>query len=67
MQTTQHSSTRCPVYLHPTACTSPAAVEAIQRDTGLLVITNLNSRPIAAQPAHPVASDNFGPWGGDAA
>jgi hypothetical protein len=39
MQTTQHNDTRCPVYLHPTACSSRAAVEAIQRRTGLLVIT----------------------------
>ena len=38
MNLTQHIPTRCPVYLHPSACTSPAAVEAIQRKTGLLVI-----------------------------
>ena len=67
MQSTQHSTTRCPVYLHPAACTNPVAVQAIQQNTGLLVITNLNSRPKAAQPVLPVASDDLGPWGGDAA
>ena len=66
MQTTQHSNTRCPVYLHPAAITSPAAVEAIQRRTGLLVIINLG-RPAAALPARPVATSETGPWGGDAA
>lgn len=67
MQTTQHSTTGCPVYLHPAAFPSPAAVQAIQRNTGLLVITNLNSRPLAAPPPRPVVSDDFGPWGGAAA
>lgn len=61
MQTnTQHSPTRCPVYLHPAACTSPAAVEAIQRQTGLLVITTAR-RTAAAKPV------DLGPFGGDAA
>lgn len=67
MQSTQHSTTRCPVYLHPAARTNPAVVQAIQQNTGLLVIINLNSRPKAAQPVRPVASDDLGPWGGDAA
>lgn len=66
MQTTQHSNTRCPVYLHPAAITSPAAVEAIQRRTGLLVIINLG-RPASALPARPVATGESSPWGGDAA
>jgi len=66
MQTTQHSNTRCPVYLHPAAATSPAAVERIQRSTGLLVIVNLGRATIARAPAV-VASDDQGPWGGDAA
>lgn len=57
--TTQHSPTRCPVYLHPAACTSPAAVEAIQRQTGLLVIAT--RRTAAAKPV------DLGPFGGDAA
>lgn len=65
MNQTQHSSTRCPVYLHPAACTSPAAVDAIQRQTGLLVIiTPGRHAPTATtQPA----VDSFGPFGGDAA
>ena len=65
LTTIQHSSTRCPVYLHPAACTSPAAVDAIQRQTGLLVIITPGHRAptAAAQP-----EDNaFGPFGGDAA
>jgi len=66
MQTTQHSNTRCPVYLHPAAATSPAAVERIQRSTGLLVIVNLGRATIASTPAA-IAIDDRGPWGGDAA
>jgi len=66
MQTTQHSPTRCPVYLHPAATTCPAAVEAIQQRTGLLVIINIG-RPATALPVHPVVTDDIGPWGGDAA
>ncbi|WP_025856651.1 hypothetical protein [Pseudomonas sp. CHM02] len=66
MQTTQHSNPRCPVYLHPAAATSPAAVERIQRNTGLLVIVNLGRATIAPAPAA-IAIDDQGPWGGDAA
>lgn len=66
MQTTQHSNTRCPVFLHPAAATSPAAVERIQRSTGLMVIVNLGRVTIAHLPAR-VAVDDMGPWGGDAA
>lgn len=66
MQTTQHSNTRCPVFLHPAAATSPAAVERIQRSTGLLVIVNLGRATITPGPAR-VATDDLGPWGGDAA
>lgn len=29
----------CKVYLHPTVCTRPTAIEAFQRRTGLQVIT----------------------------
>ncbi|MFK3790952.1 hypothetical protein ACI2KO_11925 [Pseudomonas piscis] len=58
--TTQHSPTRCPVYLHPAACTSPEAIAEIQRQTGLLVIAT--TRRIAT--AKPV---DLGPFGGDAA
>ncbi|MDR6580147.1 hypothetical protein [Pseudomonas extremaustralis] len=66
MQTTQHSNTRCPVYLHPAAATSPAAVERIQRSIGLLVIVNLGRATIAPAPAA-VTNDDQGPRGGDAA
>lgn len=68
MQTTQHSNTRCPVYLHPSACSSRAAVEAIQRRTGLLVITSAKGRTEAVKPFDIVAVDNSSwPFGGDAA
>jgi hypothetical protein len=66
MQTTQHSNTRCPVYLHPSACSSRAAVEAIQRQTGLQVITTLKGRTAAVEPTS-AATDSSRPVGGDAA
>lgn len=66
MQTTQHSNTRCPVYLHPSACSSRAAVEAIQRQTGLLVITTPKGRTTAVEPSRTTA-DSPWPFGGDAA
>jgi hypothetical protein len=68
MQTTQHSNTRCPVYLHPSACSSRAAVEAIQHRTGLLVIANPKGRTEAVQPVDTAAADvSTWPFGGDAA
>jgi hypothetical protein len=68
MQTTQHSQTRCPVYLHPSACRSRAAVEAIQHRTGMLVITTPKGRIKAVQPAGTAAADTTTwPFGGDAA
>jgi hypothetical protein len=68
MQTTQHSNTRSSVYLHPAACSSRAAVEAIQRRTGLLVITTLKGRTEAIQAFNTLAADNsHSPFGGDAA
>lgn len=66
LTTTQRTAPRCPVYLHPTAATSPAAVERIQRRTGLLVIVNRARATIDCPPAIVIA-DNQGPWGGDAA
>ncbi|MCQ2994201.1 hypothetical protein NLO95_08735 [Pseudomonas syringae] len=65
MHTTQHAR-RCPVYLHPAAATSPSSVSAIQRTAGLLVIITPKSGTAHAVQA-PTATDNFGPWGGDAA
>jgi hypothetical protein len=64
MQTTQHSTTRCPVYLHPAAATNLAAIIAIQQTTGLLVIINTRSKSAAAQLS---GSADSSPWGGDAA
>lgn len=66
MNITQHSNTRCPIYLHPAAATSPAAVERIQRSTGLLVIVNLGRVTMSTAPVAVIADDQ-GPWGGDAA
>lgn len=63
MQTTQHSTTRCRIYVHPAACTSRASIEDIQRSTGLLVIIN-NPQRIALAAKH---AETFGPTGGDAA
>ena len=68
MQTTQHSTPRCPVYLHPSACSSPAAVKAVQHHTGLLVITRSKGRTEAIQPVDVGAADaSTQPFGGDAA
>ena len=63
MQTTQHSTTRCRIYVHPAACTSRASIEDIQRSTGLLAITN-NPQRIALAAKH---AETFGPTGDDAA
>jgi hypothetical protein len=68
MQTTQHNYTRCPVYPHPSACSSRAAVEAIQHRTGLLVITTAIGRPKTVTPPNNSPVDNSTwPFGGDAA
>ncbi|MDN3219437.1 hypothetical protein [Pseudomonas nunensis] len=68
MQTSQHSNTRCPIYLHPAACSSRAAVEAIQRRTGLLVITAPKGRTEVIQAFNTTAADDSrSPFGGDAA
>lgn len=69
MQTTQHSNTHCPVYLHPSACSSRAAIEAIQSRTGLLVIADPKGRTATVTPfgASKVADDITWPFGGDAA
>lgn len=64
MQTPQHSNTRCPVYLHPAAATSLAAVTAIQQTTGLLVITSPRGKSSTAQL---VGTPDTSPFGGDVA
>lgn len=68
MQTTQQSNTRCPVYLHPSACSSRAVVESIQQRTGLLVITNPKGRTEAIKPSSNCDTEaTTRPLGGDAA
>ena len=70
MHTTQHNKTRCPVYLHPAAATNPAAIDAIQRQTGLLIIVGGPhfARLGKPQPAAiELTSTDFDPWGGSAA
>lgn len=66
MQTTQHNNTRCRVYLHPSACSNRASVEAIQRRTGLLVITPPKGRTAAMSP-NDTPTESTWPFGGDAA
>lgn len=68
MQTTEHSNTRCPVYLHPSACSSRADVEDIQSRIGVLVITTTKGRTEAIKPSDSAATDDSTwPFGGDAA
>ena len=69
MQTTQHSNTRCPVYLHPAAASNPSTIDAIQRRTGLLVIVGGHhfARLGKAQPAAiELTETDFEPFGGAA-
>lgn len=63
---TAHSTTRCPVYLHPAAASNPAVVNRIQRATGLLVCIT-GGRPTLKQPSTAPSHDDMGPFGGDAA
>lgn len=56
-------TTRCPVYLHPAAASSPAIIARIQRRTGLRVIVG-GSRNAATLRPFPA---DLGPFGGDAA
>lgn len=62
MNNTQHHS-RCQVLLHPAACSSRAAVEAIQRRTGLMIITSPKGRAKAVKASNATGA----PFGGDAA
>ena len=61
---TAHSTTRCPVYLHPAAARKPSTVASIQQATGQLVCL-VRGRPQLKQPTLP-AFEDFGPWGGAA-
>lgn len=64
MDTAQHSSTRCPVYLHPAAASNPSTVASIQRATGQLIVLT-GGRPQLKQ--QPTPYDGFSPFGGDCA
>lgn len=57
---------RCQVYLHPAAASSPAAIQAIQQQVGLLLIITPKKRRDQVNPAF-VITEPFNPWGGDAA
>jgi hypothetical protein len=63
---TAHSTTRCPVYLHPAAASNPATVDRIQQATGQLICI-VGVRPQLQPRTARRASDDFGPFGGDAA
>ena len=64
---TAHSTTRCPVFLHPAAASNPATVRSIQQATRQLVCI-LGGRPqLQQQFATLPAAEDFGPFGGDAA
>ncbi|WP_313135605.1 hypothetical protein [Stutzerimonas nitrititolerans] len=65
MDTAQHNSTRCPVYLHPTAATNPTAIARIQQATGQLIVLN-GGRPQLKRNTLP-AFEDFGPFDGGAA
>lgn len=66
MDTAQHSSTRCPVYLHPTAASNPRTVASIQQATGQLIVL-AGGRPQLKRTSQPALS-SFGPFnGGDCA
>ncbi|MDH0085273.1 hypothetical protein [Stutzerimonas stutzeri] len=64
MDTAQHSSTRCPVFLHPAAASNPFTVRRIERETGLTAHVTLR----AAQLKRHIlpAFEDFGPFGGAA-
>ncbi len=63
MDTAQHSSTRCPVYLHPAAASNPTTVASIQRATGQLIVLT-GGRPQLKQQL--TRLDGTGPFDGAA-
>lgn len=64
MDTAQHSSTRCPVYLHPAAASNPETIRTVQRATGQLIVLAGGRPQLKQQPAR---YDGFGPFSGGAA
>ena len=65
MDTAQHSSTRCPVYLHPAAASNPTTVARIQRATGQLIVLT-GGRPQLKRNTLP-AFEDYSPFDGGAA
>lgn len=65
MDTAQHSSTRCPVYLHPAAASNPFTVRRIERETGLSAQVALRTAQLKKHRPAPTF-DDFGPFGGAA-
>lgn len=64
MKTAQHSTTRCPVFIHPAAASNPATIERIQQATRQLVVIR-GGRPTLTRTAPEF--DGFDPFGGFAA
>jgi hypothetical protein len=64
MDTAQHSSTRCPVFLHPAAATNPFTVRRIERETGLTAHITLRAAQLKRH--NLPAFEDFGPFGGAA-
>lgn len=66
MDTAQHNSTRCPVYLHPAAASNPETIRTVQRATGQLIVL-AGGRPQLKQQHTLPAFEAFGPFDGGAA
>lgn len=68
MDTAQHTSTRCPVYLHPAAATNPRTVASIQQATGQLIVL-IGGRPQLKRNTQSAFDyyQGFGPFDGGAA
>lgn len=64
MDTAQHRSTRCPVYLHPAAASNPFTVRRIERETGLTAHVTLRTAQLKRHTLP--AFEDFGPFGGAA-
>lgn len=64
MDTAQHRSTRCPVFLHPAAASNPFTVRRIERETGLTAHVTLRTAQLKRRPLP--ALEDFGPFGGAA-
>lgn len=64
MDTAQHRSTRCPVFLHPAAATNPFTVRRIERETGLTAHVTLRTAQLKRYTLP--AFEDFGPFGGAA-